>query len=81
VTHDAIVVFAALGVLGQALVALLILGGVAALVGVSSPLHVIRSALWGYELWSAFLVAAVATGGSLFFSEIAGFVPCELCWY
>jgi disulfide bond formation protein DsbB len=23
----------------------------------------------------------VATGGSLFFSEIAHFVPCELCWY
>src|SRR5262249_5831052 len=22
-----------------------------------------------------------ATGGSLFFSEIAGFIPCELCWY
>jgi disulfide bond formation protein DsbB len=44
-------------------------------------LHAIRSFLWGYELWAAFLVAAIATGGSLFFSEIAGFVPCELCWY
>jgi len=29
----------------------------------------------------AFVVAAIATGGSLFFSEIAHFVPCELCWY
>ena len=37
--------------------------------------------MWGYELWLAFLVAATATGGSLFYSEIAGFVPCELCWY
>ena len=27
------------------------------------------------------MVAAVATGGSLFFSEIAHFVPCELCWF
>jgi len=27
------------------------------------------------------LVAAVATAGSLYFSEIAGLVPCELCWY
>ena len=26
-------------------------------------------------------VAWVATGGSLYLSEIAGFVPCELCWY
>ena len=36
---------------------------------------------WGYELWAAFVVSSIATGGSLFFSEIAGFVPCELCWY
>jgi disulfide bond formation protein DsbB len=31
--------------------------------------------------WLAFLVAAVATIGSLYFSERAGFVPCRLCWY
>ena len=41
----------------------------------------IRSAIWGYELWLAFVVTALATGGSLFFSEIAHFVPCELCWF
>lgn len=29
----------------------------------------------------AWLVAATATTGSLFYSEITGFVPCELCWY
>ena len=29
----------------------------------------------------AFIVAAVATGGSLFYSEIERFQPCELCWY
>ena len=32
-------------------------------------------------LWA---IAAVATGtmaGSLYFSEVAGFAPCELCWY
>ena len=27
------------------------------------------------------LVAAVATLGSLYFSDVAGFVPCDLCWY
>lgn len=27
------------------------------------------------------LVAVVATTGSLYFSEVAGFVPCDLCWY
>ncbi len=29
----------------------------------------------------AFSVAAVSTAGSLWFSEVGGFVPCELCWY
>ncbi len=29
----------------------------------------------------ALVVALVATLGSLYFSEIAGFVPCTLCWY
>ena len=32
-------------------------------------------------LWLAFLVAAVAMAGSLYFSIGAGFVPCDLCWY
>jgi disulfide bond formation protein DsbB len=32
-------------------------------------------------LWLAALVATVATAGSLYFSEIAGYVPCALCWY
>lgn len=29
----------------------------------------------------AFLVALTATGGSLWFSESVGFIPCKLCWY
>jgi disulfide bond formation protein DsbB len=32
-------------------------------------------------LWIAFLVAAGAMAGSLYFSEVADFVPCKLCWY
>lgn len=32
-------------------------------------------------LWLAFLVASVATVGSLYFSEVADFVPCRLCWF
>jgi disulfide bond formation protein DsbB len=81
VTHGVVVALSVLGVAGQ--VALLLLAGVGllALAGVGGPLAAVRRALWGYELWLAFLVAATATGGSLFFSEIAGFVPCELCWY
>jgi len=81
VTHDTIVTLAVLGVVGQVIGALLILMGVLALAGVRGPLEAVRRLLWGYELWAAFVVAAIATGGSLFFSEIAHFVPCELCWY
>lgn len=29
----------------------------------------------------SFLVALAATGGSLFYSEVAGFAPCLLCWW
>jgi disulfide bond formation protein DsbB len=32
-------------------------------------------------LWLAGIVALVTTLGSLYYSEIAHFVPCPLCWY
>lgn len=32
-------------------------------------------------LYAAWLVALVATLGSLWFSEVRQFVPCTLCWY
>lgn len=32
-------------------------------------------------LFAAWAVATVATAGSLFFSEVMGFIPCDLCWY
>jgi disulfide bond formation protein DsbB len=34
-----------------------------------------------YSLYLALLTAWVATLGSLYFSWVAGYVPCELCWY
>jgi disulfide bond formation protein DsbB len=79
--HDTTVVIAVLAVAGQVLVAILIVVGLLALFGIRGPLDGIRRLLWGYELWAAFIVAAIATGGSLFFSEIRHFPPCELCWY
>jgi disulfide bond formation protein DsbB len=81
VTQDVIVLLAVLGIVGQVLAACLVLIGALALVGVRGPLRLVRSTIWGYELWLAFLVASIATGGSLFFSEVASFVPCELCWF
>lgn len=32
-------------------------------------------------IFLCFLVASVATLGSLFFSEIMDFIPCYMCWY
>lgn len=34
-----------------------------------------------YGGWLAFIVALVAMSGSLYYSEVAGFIPCRLCWY
>jgi disulfide bond formation protein DsbB len=81
VTHGTIVALAALGVAGQVVGGLLLLAGILWAAGVRLPLDSVRKLLWGYELWLAFAIAAIATGGSLFFSEIAHFVPCELCWF
>ncbi len=39
-----------------------------------------RETLLGGELWAGWAVALVATLGSLYFSEIADFIPCKLCW-
>jgi disulfide bond formation protein DsbB len=80
-TTDNVILLSVLGVVGQVLVALGIVVGVLALVGVRGPLDWIRDLLWGYELWGAFVVAAIATGGSLFYSQVAGFIPCEFCWF
>jgi disulfide bond formation protein DsbB len=81
VTHDVVVALAALGVAGQVLAGLFVVAVLLAAGRIGGPLAAVRSAIWGYELWAAFVVAAIATGGSLFFSEIAGYVPCELCWF
>ena len=32
-------------------------------------------------LFACWLIASVATLGSLFFSDVMGFAPCVLCWY
>jgi disulfide bond formation protein DsbB len=81
INHDIAVALSVLGVVGQVLVALALVVGVLALLGIRAPLHAVRDLLWGYELWGAFVVAAIATGGSLFYSQVAGAVPCEFCWF
>jgi disulfide bond formation protein DsbB len=61
-------------------------GGGALVVGASAfarrgPLAELRAALAPAALPLAWLVAAVCMAGSLYFSEVAHFVPCRLCWY
>jgi disulfide bond formation protein DsbB len=54
------------------------------LLGLARSLRVARPVLEGVReaaVWLAWLVAAVATGGSLWFSESQNLVPCTLCWY
>lgn len=58
------------------------LGAVLLLVGRLLPAtRPVLAELHPTTLWLAFVVAATSMGGSLYFSESAGFEPCHLCWY
>lgn len=75
--------FALLAVGAQA--AVLALAGLALGARVSTAAarvrHEVAAVLGPQALGLALVVAAVATAGSLYLSEVAGFVPCRLCWY
>lgn len=43
--------------------------------------RVVAQAVAPDALWLAGCVALIATAGSLYFSEVAHFRPCTLCWY
>ena len=64
---------------------LALVAGVALLALVGSALlgrmEDVRRHVGPAALWLAFTVALTATAGSLYLSEVAGFVPCALCWY
>jgi disulfide bond formation protein DsbB len=49
--------------------------------GAASLLERAREVIGGSSLALAWIVALVATLGSLYLSEIAHFTPCVLCWY
>jgi disulfide bond formation protein DsbB len=83
VTDAVSTALAALAVVVQASLAALVLLALAALVS-DRPrgwLRELRATVAGTELWLAWLIAAVATAGSLFYSEYSDFVPCRLCWF
>lgn len=57
----------------------------AALIAIAYGIAMIRRAdvptLRNAALPLAGAIAATSMAGSLYYSEIAGYVPCELCWY
>jgi disulfide bond formation protein DsbB len=75
--------FATLAIILQVLLVLLALTGLAALVfrPARRLLGEARDTLLGSELWIAWSIALVATLGSLYYSEVADFLPCRLCWF
>ena len=40
-----------------------------------------KNILIEYNILFAWTIASLASIGSLFYSEISGFVPCTYCWY
>ena len=42
-----------------------------------------KTARWigRHSIWLAFTVCVASFAGSIFYSGIAGFAPCELCWW
>ena len=76
-------IFAAAAVVGQILIGVILLVLLAARFSNLGRrlLGEIRSTLVGSETWLAWGVAAIATAGSLFYSEHAHFIPCRLCWF
>lgn len=75
--------FLVLTVVADAVVAFALLCALAALVSRSARATVSRwaRAVAPQSVVFAWIVATVTTLGSLYYSEHAGFVPCELCWY
>jgi disulfide bond formation protein DsbB len=74
---------AALAVFAQILLAMFVLLALLAIFWAPARrlLAGIRDMFGGNALWMAWGVAALATAGSLFFSEVSHFVPCRLCWF
>jgi len=76
-----VLAFLTLLALGSLALLLLIAVGSRISPGIASIWQQLRQALVPSALGLAWLVAVVATLGSLYFSEVARFAPCLLCWY
>jgi disulfide bond formation protein DsbB len=80
---EANTLFTVLTLLADVALVALVLVGIGALVG-GGPRRVARrvvAAIGPRAPALAFVVATVTTAGSLYYSEIVGYLPCELCWF
>lgn len=73
--------FTALTLVANAAFVALVAAGVVARLGGSSMGGRVVAFLGPRARVLALVVAAVTTLGSLYYSEVEGFIPCELCWY
>jgi disulfide bond formation protein DsbB len=75
--------FLVLTLVVDAVLVVAMLLAVAALVsrGARAQVRSLAAAIAPQGVLLAWIVALVTTLGSLYYSEHAGFVPCELCWY
>ena len=75
--------FLVLTLLANVIVAVAIGFGLAALVSqrARATVRAVAEAIGPHSIMLAWIVAAVTTAGSLYYSESAGFIPCTLCWY
>lgn len=76
-------IYAVLALVADALVALTVVAFGASRVTQQSRERwlAMREALTPFVLPASWVVAALATLGSLYLSQIAGLVPCQLCWF
>ncbi len=70
--------FASLTVLGQAIIVLILAALAMERMGKSSS---VTNWITNHGLALMLVVAIIATFGSLFLSDVAGWAPCKLCWY
>jgi disulfide bond formation protein DsbB len=75
--------FLVLTIAADLVVVIAVLCALAALVSPTARASVVSlaRAIAPQSVVFAWIVATVTTLGSLYYSEHAGFVPCELCWY
>ena len=73
--------FAMLAILCWIGVVVIVVLAIATRNGGGGTLAQLRADLGRFALPLAWLVALVTIVGSLYYSKVQGYVPCELCWY